>query len=302
MNHQHLLGAMEIFISVVECGSFSASARRLGISQPSVSRQINALEEHLGVRLLQRSTRRLNLTEAGQVYYEKAKQIQHDVIDAQQALSGFRETPSGVLRISAPHVWAETKIMPFLSEFLHKYPEIRLHIECNDELQDIIEDKLDLIIRVGELKDSSYVAVTLAEIRLVLCAAPSYLEQHGRPQTVADLQAHPFIVYAGYNQLLITTPNGVSQQITLNGRVESNTVSVMLSALMQDAGVAALPDLLIGDLLESVELINFMPDVKIQLKELPIHGVYALYSNRKHLPAKVKAFIDFFRPRFCPTV
>ncbi|MCW8930274.1 MAG: LysR family transcriptional regulator [Gammaproteobacteria bacterium] len=298
MNNHHLLGAMQVFISVVDSGSFSESARRLNISQPSVSRQINALEEYLGVRLLQRSTRRLSLTEAGQIYYEKAREIQLNVIDAEQSISGFKEAPSGLLKISAPYVLTLTKIMPHMGEFLTQYPEIKLDIECNDNIQDMIEEQLDLVIRVGEPTDSSFIAVPFGYVRMVLCASKNYIDQHGIPKTLADLQNHPFIIYEGCSQLVITDTTGTTQQISISGPVTSNSVSVMLSALQQNIGLSVLPDFLINHLLESGELIDALPGADIQIKDFRINQVYALYSNRKHLPAKVRAFLDFFRPRF----
>lgn len=297
MNNSHLLGSMQVFISVVDSGSFSESARRLGLSQPSISRKINALEEDLGVRLLQRTTRRLSLTEAGQIYYEKAQNIQREVIEASQSISGFKETPSGVLRISAPHTWTDKKIAPYLGEFLRLYPEIKIDIECNDNIQDIIDDQLDLVIRVGALRDSSYIAVPFGRIRMVLCATPNYLKEHGMPQSPADLRNHNFIMYENYNQLLFHT-SAETQQINISGTVSTNTVTIMLSALLQHIGLTALPDLIISDLLETGELIDIMPDSDIKIKNLVVDQAFALYSNRRHLPAKVRVFLDFFRPRF----
>ncbi len=297
MENSHLLGSMQVFISVADSGGFSESARRLGLSQPSVSRQVNSLEEYLGIRLLQRTTRRVSLTEAGQLYYEKARQIQRDVIEAGQCISGFKETPSGVLKISAPYTWTDAKITPFLGEFFEQYPEIKLDIECNDSFQDMIEDQLDLVIRVGVLKDSSYIAVPLGKVRLVLCATPYYLEQHGTPKTPTDIQNHNCIVFEDFNQLLFSGSTGM-RQIDIAGSVRSNTVTVMLSAARQHIGITLLPDLLINDLLQSGELVDVMPGVDISIKNLPIDQIFALYSNRKHLPAKVRVFLDFFRPRF----
>lgn len=292
-----LLAAMQVFVSVVDSGSFSESARRLGISQPSVSRQVNALEERLGVRLLQRSTRRLSLTEAGQIYYEKVRRIQQDLLEAQQSVSGFRETPSGVLKVSTSYAWVEM-ITPLLSEFLQQYPQIKLDIECNDQLQDMIEDQLDLVIRVGALEDSSFIAVPLSSIRLVVCASQTYLQRHGAPRTAADLSNHPFIVFRDFNRILVTQGGEPPQQVKVAGPVSSNAVSVMLAALQQHLGLAVLPDLLVNALLETGELVNLMPEAEFQVVNLPVSHVYALYSNRRHLPAKVRAFLDFFRPRF----
>lgn len=291
-----LLAAMQVFVSVVDSGSFSESARRLGISQPSASRQVNALEEHLGVRLLQRSTRRLSLTEAGQIYYEKARRIQQDLLEAQQSVSGFRETPSGVLRISTSYAWVEM-ITPLLSEFLQQYPQIKLDIECNDQVQNIIEDQLDLVIRVGALEDSSFIAAPISPIRMVACATRTYLQRNGAPWTAADLSNHSFVVHRNFSRMLVIQGDEPPQPIKAAGLVSSNALSVMLAALRQHLGLAVLPDLLINHLLETGELVNLMPEAEFQIINFPVSHVYALYSDRKHLPAKVRAFLDFFRPR-----
>jgi len=297
MENSQLLGSMQAFISVADSGSFSESARRLGLSQPSVSRQVNNLEEYLGVRLLQRTTRRLSLTEAGQIYYEKARQIQQDVEDASQSITGFKETPSGTLKISAPYTWAETKITPYLGEFLQQYPDLKIDIECNDSFQDMIEERLDLVIRVGILKDSSFIAVPFGKIRMVMFATPDYLQQHGIPKTATDLQNHNCVLFEDFKHVILTDES-CSQEVTISGNVAANTVPIMISAVLQNIGIAILPDLLINHLLRSGEIIEIMPETEIEIKDLPINQVFALYSNRKHLPAKVRAFLDFFKPRF----
>jgi len=297
MENAHLLGAMEIFISVVDCGSFSQSARRLGISQPSVSRQINALEDYLGLRLLQRTTRRLSLTEAGEVYYEKVRQIQRDVEDATHSIAGFKENPAGVLKISAPHTWTELMIAPHLDDFLTRFPDIKLDIECNDQFQDMVEDRLDLLIRVGVPKDSSYVAVPMAKIKMVICASPDYLEKYGVPPTAKDLQNHNCILFETFTTLMVNDA-GNGQEITLSGNVVANTVPVMLSAAEQGIGFTVLPDLLVRQHVAQGKLQILMQDKPIEIKNLPIDQIFALYSNRRHLAAKVRVFIDFFKERF----
>jgi len=297
MENGQLLRLMQIFISVADSGSFSESARRLAVSQPSISRQISALEDYLGVRLIQRTTRRLSLTEAGQIYYEKARHIQHSVIEAGFSISGFKDRPSGTLKIGAPYTWTEAKITPYLGEFLHRYPDLKLDIECNDRFQDMIEDRLDVVIRVGVLKDSSYVAVPLGNVKMVMCATPNYLQKRGKPKTITDLHNHNWILFEEYKQLLITE-NNISQKIDIDGNLSSNTVPVMLAGVLQHMGVTVLPDLLIHPLLDSGELVELLPHTKVEVNNLPINQVFAMYSNRKHMPAKVRAFIDFFRDRF----
>ena len=297
MEDGHLLASMQAFINVVESGSFSESARRLGLSQPSVSRQVNALESQLGVRLLQRTTRSLSLTEAGQVYYEKAKHIQRAVTEASQAISGFKDSPSGLLRISVPHTWAEAKIVPHLGEFLSLYPEIKLDIQCNDHIQDMVEERLDLVIRVGRANDSSYIAIPFSKVKIILCASPEYFEQEGRPKTIADLNNHNFITYDKFNKLVLSK-EGDQQEIPMRGPLSMNTVAGIISAAKQGIGLIAVPDLLLNKDLKKHLLIQIMPDYHIDIKGLAVEQAFAMYSSRKHMPAKVRAFLDFYKTRF----
>jgi DNA-binding transcriptional LysR family regulator len=297
MEDGHLLASMQAFISVVESGSFSESARRLGLSQPSVSRQINGLEAQLGVRLLQRTTRSLSLTEAGQVYYEKARLIQRAVTEASQAISGFKDSPSGLLRISAPHTWTEAKISPHLGEFLSLYPDIKLDIQCNDNIQDMVEKRLDLVIRVGHAADSSYIAIPFAKVNMVLCASPDYLQKYGKPKTLADLNNHNIIIFDKFDKFIFTNDQN-QQQITLTGSLVMNSVASIISAVSQNIGLSLLPDLLIKKKLEQGELIEVMPEYKVEIKGLAVDQAFAMYSSRKQMPAKVRAFLDFYKNKF----
>jgi len=297
MEDGHLLASMQAFISVVESGSFSGSARRLGLSQPSVSRQINGLEAQLGVRLLQRTTRSLSLTEAGQVYYEKARLIQRAVTEASQAISGFKDSPSGLLRISAPHTWTEAKIAPHLGEFLSLYPDIKLDIQCNDNIQDMVEKRLDLVIRVGHAADSSYIAIPFAKVNMVLCASPDYLQKYGKPKTLADLNNHNIIIFDKFDKFIFTNDQN-QQQITLTGSLIMNSVASIISAVSQNIGLSLLPDLLIKKKLEQGELIEVMPEYKVEIKGLAVDQAFAMYSSRKQMPAKVRAFLDFYKNKF----
>ena len=200
------------------------------------------------------------------------------------------------LKLSAPYTWTESLITPHLDGFLKQYPEIKLNIECNDDVQDIIEDQLDLVIRVGKLKDTSYVALPFAKIRMVLCATPAYIEKHGQPKIPSDLQNHQFIQYQDHNRLINSEQSG-SQKITVSSSISINMVSVMLSAIQQNLGISLIPDLLINSQLKTGELIDLMPEANISIEDLQIAGVYTLYSNRQHLPAKVRAFLDYFQDK-----
>jgi DNA-binding transcriptional LysR family regulator len=301
MEDGHLLASMQTFISVVDSGSFSESARRMGLSQPSVSRQITALETQLGVRLLQRTTRSLSLTEAGQVYYDKARLIQRAVTEANQAISGFKDSPSGLLRVSAPHTWTEAKIAPHLGEFLSRYPDIKLEIQCNDTIQDMVEDRLDLVIRVGRANDSSYIAIPFSKVRMLLCASAEYLEQNEYPKTLADLNNHNFITYDKFDKLIFSkpdAPHSEQQQIPMQGSLTMNSVAGMISAAKQGIGLIAVPDLLIQQDLQKKELLQIMPEYYIDIKGLAVEQAFAMYSSRKQMPAKVRAFLDFYKDKF----
>ena len=292
----NLLACMEVFIQVADSRSFSEAARRLGVSQPSVSRQISALESNLGVRLLQRTTRRLSLTEAGEIYYNKARQIQREVIEAGNSIAAFKQTASGLLKIGAPIGWTEIKIAPYLSEFMAAHPDIELDIMATDDIQDVVEERLDLVLRVGALHDSSYVAQSLGKIVLVLCATPAYFEQHGKPSTPADLLKHNCIVFDNSNQWSFKN-NKTEQVIEVNSKVNTNMVAVMISMTLQHMGIMLLPVQLIRQQLASGELTEIFHDYTILYPQLDVKEVFVLYSNRKHLPAKIKAFIDFFREK-----
>lgn len=295
-DNTNLLVCMEVFIQVADSRSFSEAARRLGVSQPSVSRQIGALETNLGVRLLQRTTRRLSLTEAGEIYYNKARQIQREVLEAGNSISAFRQTASGLLKIGAPIGWTEIKIAPWLSEFMAAHPEIDLDIIVTDDMQDVVEDRLDLVFRVGAQHDSSYVAQSLGKIELVLCATAEYFTRHGQPLTPADLLQHNCIVFDHSTQWTFRQQKS-EQIITVHSRVNTNMVSVMISMAVQHMGIMLLPVQLIRQQLASGELVAIFQDYDIYYTQLDVREVFVLYSNRKHLPAKVKAFIDFFRDK-----
>lgn len=292
----NLLSCMETFIRVAESQSFSEAARSLGVSQPSVSRQISSLEASLGVRLLQRTTRRISLTEAGEIYYKKARKIQRDVIEAGNSITAFKLHASGLLKIGAPIGWTDITIAPYLGEFMEAYPELELDIVATDDVQDVVEERLDLVLRVGALHDSSYVAQSLGKVNFVLCATPLYFHLHGRPAVPDDLLKHNCIVFDHCSQWQFKK-NEVEQMIDVSCRVNTNMVSVMISLVMQHTGITLLPEQLIRHQLASGGLEPVLQDYIMCYPQLDVEEVFVLYSNRKHLPAKVKAFIDFFRDK-----
>ena len=297
MDNNYTLGTMRVFISVVENGSFSECSRLLGISQPSVSRQISNLEKNIGVQLLQRTTRSLNLTEAGQIYYVKVKKIHQDIMELDKDLSHHTNTPSGALRISVPHTWAENILMPILSQFLLQHPEITLNIECNDNYQDVILDDFDLVIRIGRLKDSTFIAVPLVKINMVLCASNKYIKKFGKPENPSDISLHNFISYDNHRSIIVKSTNQDSV-IKTNGNMNANIVSLLLSAVKQGLGISVLPDILIKDLLNQGKFIHIMPKYSFEIKNLAVEQMYILCTSRKQLPAKARSLIDFIKDHF----
>lgn len=305
MDTTNLLTAMKVFIAVADSGSFSEAARRLSLSQPSVSRQVNTLEEHLGVRLLQRSTRKLSLTEAGQVYCEKARQIQRDVAHASQSIACFKDSVSGTLRISVPWFWAEHLITPYLPEFLTRYPDVKLDLHCSDSRQDVVEDGLDLVIRVGTLHDTSYIAVPFADVKLILVASPNYCAGHDYPLKPSDLLNHNCLIYENLDKWSFEKRTPRSQSSTdhqeivqVSGHVNTNAVGVVFKLLEQGHGIALLPDMLVTPLISNGSLQPVMTEYQATLTDLEVTQMFAMYSNRKHLPAKTRAFIDFLKAKF----
>lgn len=291
-----LLGCMAVFIEVTDAGSFSAAARRLELSQPSVSRQINTLESVLGVRLLQRTTRRISLTEAGEIYYRRCREIQRQVLEAGNSVSAFRESPSGLLRIGLPIGWTEIRIVPWLSEFLAAYPDIELDIQSTDDIQDVVENRLDMVLRVGARPDSRYVVQSMGKIELVLCATPEYLAQYGEPKTPDDLLQHRCIAFNGFGQWRCDDGKNL-QTINVSGPVKTNMVVVMISMALQHMGITLLPVQLLHEHLQKRHLKALMQNYRIKYTQIEVNEVFVLYSNRKHLPAKVRAFIEFYKKK-----
>ena len=296
MEHRQLFATMNAFIAVVNAGSFSAAAKQLKLSQPSISRMVSELEEDLGVRLLQRSTRKLSLTEAGVIYFEKAQKIQQDVLEAKQSINGFKHTPSGKIRIGAPLHWVDLFIAPFISEFLDTYPDITLEIVATDQHQDIVNDSLDVVLRVGDPKHVTYIAVPIKPVKLKLCASDIYLKRFGTPKNINQLNNHNCLTYAGMNHWQYFENNEL-QQVKASGNLDSNLVTVLISSAKQGLGLVLLPDLIVNPHINDTQLIPIMEDHCWSIKHATIENMYALYSDRKHLAAKTRAFIDFFKEK-----
>jgi len=283
---------IQIFVKVVEEGSFSAVSRSMGVTPSAVSRQISQLEEELEARLFQRTTRKQSLTEAGEVYFQYADKLVKDIETAKFAIKKLTDKPSGSLRITAETDFALTFIEPILPKFLKRYPEIQVCLEMNSTQQDLIDGSFDLAIRVGHLADSSLSARKLTESKSVICASPDYLSKYGKPTYPNDLRLHNCLSYRtniGINRWRFETPT-TPIDIPIKGSLNVNSLSFLRKAALKDLGIIMIPTWMIRDELVQQRLIPILQKFSITQPSTPIH---ALFTNKRQLAPKTRAFIDF---------
>jgi len=281
---------MHSFTRAVETGSFSAVARELRIGQPNVSRHIAALEEYLGTRLLHRSTRRLTLTPEGQRYYGEARRVLDAIAEAESTARG-EETPSGLLRVACPTALGRTHVLPQLKTLLGRYPQMDVDLQIGDRFSDLIEEGIDLAIRIGELRDSTLQARRIGTAERVCVASPAYLARHGAPATPADLQQHSCIVYSlaysGNRWPFRTT------EIEVSGRLRVNSPDGIHGAAVDGLGVAYAPVWLFQKELRSGALQALL------LQEMgPPTPINLVYPTRRLLPRRARVFMDFIAAAF----
>jgi DNA-binding transcriptional LysR family regulator len=289
------LTGMAIFARVVEAQSFTAAAAQLGTSRSAVSKAIAGLEDRLGARLLNRTTRRLALTEVGRAFYERCARIVAEAEDAELAVSRLQAAPRGTLRINAPVSFGVLHLAPALPDFMQRYPELRVEIDLADRTVDLIEEGYDLAVRIGALPDSSLIARRLADNDMVVSAAPSYWQRRGRPGEPRDLVGHACITYAyqrSPNEWPFVGPAG-RFTVRVEGPLLSNNGDLALAAALAGLGVVVLPCFLCGPELADGRLEPVLADWMP-----PPTGIHAVYPHGRHLSAKVRAFIDFLVERF----
>lgn len=280
---------LDIFARVARTGNMSMAGREIGLSPAVVSKRISLLEDRLGARLFQRTTRQLTLTETGEGYFRRVVDILSLVEEAEDYVSRRNTKPRGMLKVSAPTSFNRSHIAPHLPSFFAAYPDIELDLHLTDQFVDIIRDGYDLAIRIGELEDSSLVARKLAPERRVICATPAYLLKAGTPKTIDDLQSHNCLVAGAQEVWRLEGPDG-PHQIRVTGNIRSNSADLVRSALFQGLGLALRATWDIGAALESGELVVVMPNYPGSTKD----AIYAVYPCREFMPAKVNAFIEFY--------
>ena len=291
------LVAMEVFLKVVDSGSFSAAARQLGMSRAMMSRHVQQLEESLGARLLNRTTRQLRLTEIGAAYYERCVQIVADIDEAKHSVAELQSQPRGTLRISAPMSFGILHLAPAIFDYMSRYPKVTVDMALSDALVDLIHDGYDLAIRIGKLVDSTLIVRRLVPARLIVCGSPSYLEEHGVPQEPEDLQQHNCLTYSfspSPNEWQFMGSEG-DYPVRISGSFRANNGDTLRLAALHGLGLVMQPTFIIGEDLREGRLQAVLTEY-----EATPRSIYAVYPHTRHVSAKVRTFIDFLAERCCP--
>ncbi|MFP2929197.1 LysR family transcriptional regulator [Pyxidicoccus sp. 3LG] len=289
------LSNIDAFVRAVEDGDFTRAARRLNITASAVSRRIARLEEELGVRLFQRTTRALRLTDDGRDFYARCQRILRELGEAKESLSRSRSRPTGRLRVEAPQVIGQLVLAPALPRFLEKYPGVELHLTLRDEVVDPITEGADVLIRMGPLADSRLMARKLAMARLVACAAPAYLERHGTPRTPEDLARHQCLGFLrqGIPTAWLFKEGRGTVELESHAAFHVNHGATLRDAAVMGLGIAWLMDFMVARELASGALVTVLDAHAVE--ERPIH---ALYPANRHLPSRVRVFLDFVTTLF----
>ena len=286
---------MRIFVAVVQNGSLSSAGRQLGLSPASVSRHIGALEESLGCRLVNRTSRKLTLTEAGELYYAKVGEILTQIAEANDSVAQLQAQPRGTLRVHSRVLVGHLHVMPVLPEFLARYPEVTVDLLMSNRVIDVVEQNIDVDIRIGKLVDSSLVARKLSASERFVCASPRYLDTHAAIASPVDLDAHNCLTYhinVGRAVWRFLDGAGVLQEIPVNGNFTTDNGYALLSATLAGVGIALMPDWSVREHLAAGRLRRILPEYRVSHIEFD-NGIYAVFQKSKHMSAKVRAFIDY---------
>ncbi|CCQ72401.1 HTH transcriptional regulator, LysR [Magnetospira sp. QH-2] len=289
------LNEMVIFARVVEAGSITGAAKMLGVPKSTVSRRLAELESRIGVRLLQRTTRSMTLTELGAAYYEHCAHIATEAEEADRLASLDQAEPRGWLRVSAPVEMGLADLGRLIGEFMAMYPQIRVQLDTSNRFVDLVQEGFDLAIRAGDLADSSLIARRLGSDRPVVCASPEYLALHGTPTHPRDLETHAAVMFGGIGdrKSFHFTKDDDPVTVVQTARLSANLIAVARDAAIVGSGIAILPGGVCRSALESGELVAVLTDWS-----LPETGIHAVYPSPRHLTTKVRTFIDFLAERF----
>ncbi|MEJ2346268.1 MAG: LysR family transcriptional regulator [Gammaproteobacteria bacterium] len=287
---------METFVRVVEAGSISGAATRMSLAKSAVSRRLAELEERLGVQLFRRTTRRLNLTDTGRSFHERCVAILSDADEAEAAVSREHRTLRGRLRVAVPMSFGLLHLGPAITEFCRRHPEVQFDLDFNDRQVDLVQEGVDVAIRIARLSDSSLVARRLAAVRQVVCASPAYLERHGSPRTPDELARHACLVYSNLadpESWTYLDADGQAQRVKVPVRLQANNGDFLRAAAVAGLGLVMGPTFILYQELERGDLRPLLTDYT-----WPVVNAYAVYPRTRHLSQRVRALVDFLVERF----
>ena len=289
------LQAITAFVTVVEAGRFARAAQRLDASVSAVSRHVAELEAHLDARLLNRTTRRLSLTEAGAAFHERCVQLLADLEEAEEGASQGGATPRGTLKLTCPITYGVRMLAPAIAAFVARHAQVRVDVELSDHAVDLVDEGIDLAVRIGAIRSQFLVARRIGSTALVCCASPVYLARHGTPRTPEDLSRHACLTYEYApvrNQWRFASPDGSERAVRVAGPIHANNGRMLVALAAQGAGIALEPDFMVAPDLADGRLVPILDGWTPPA--IPIH---AAYPSRRHLSAKVRAFVDFLAER-----
>jgi len=290
---------LQAFVAVVEAGSFTAAADRLNSAKSAVSRRVSALEERLGVQLLRRTTRVLNLTETGSSFYEHGARILADLEEAEAAVQQEHGELRGRLRLALPLSFGVRHMCKPIAAFSNRHPKVEFDLNLNDRRIDLIEEGADLALRIGRLQDSSLIARRLFDVRAVVCASPHYLSVHGEPQTPGDLQSHDCLVYSNLadpNKWSYVDEDGGQRTVEVKPVLSASSGDFLTNAAAHGMGLVIQPTFIASESIRRGSLVPVLTNF-----EWPISPAYAVYPPTRHLSYRVREFIDFLAERFAGT-
>lgn len=285
-----------VFHAVVKHASYAKAARELGLTPSGISRVITRMEERLGVRLIQRTTRRLSLTEGGSLFHARTLQVIADLSEAEAELQQTVVRPKGKLRVTAPVVFGQVHLNPLIGKLVSRHPELSVEMHLMDRFVDLVEEGMDLAIRAGTLPDSRLIARKLCTNRRIVVASPDYLKQHGTPQHPDQLTDHECLLFTGFLRPREWRLHGPSGPLTVsvNGRVASNNIDLLATAAKQGVGMTFGATLLVAPALLSGELVRVLPEYEFEAT-----SIYAVFPSVRQLSSKVRAMVDFLCDELC---
>jgi len=284
------LTEMSVFTAVAQKGSFTSAARELGLSPSAASKLVTRLEERLGARLLNRTTRQVRLTEGGEVFLQRCVAILDDIEGAEELLTGFGREPKGTLTVNSTAGFARHCLLPLLPRFQATFPHLQINLQVSPTAVDLIATGVDVAIRMGELKDTSLIARKLCESRRIICASPGYLEIHGEPRNSADLEGHDCLCMSStpsFNQWKLNTPRG-RKLVEVEGSFSADKVDMLHQHALQGGGLVRLEEFMVEADISAGRLVPVLEQYNNEMQ--PVHAVF---PHRQHLPSKVRVFVDF---------